>query len=115
MADIVEFMTARLAEDEASEWPHRPSCQMLKPVPEGLPEWFGGSFSCNCDATTRWLRDIEAKRRIVDAYQKAQDAGDSALWTGGEMAVIWALEAALQALAQQHDGHPDFDPAWKLS
>ena len=55
------WMVAQLDADEAgSDWPHRPSCQMMTSVPEGFP--FKG-FSCNCDAPNRWLAEVEAKRR----------------------------------------------------
>lgn len=55
------WMRTQLDADEAgSDWPHRPSCQMMSSVPEGFP--FKG-FSCNCNAPARWLAEIEVKRR----------------------------------------------------
>lgn len=73
MDGLVAWLRAQLDEDEASEWPHRPKCQMLQPVPDGFPF---GTLSCNCDADDRWLREVEAKRRILDEVLPQIEAND---------------------------------------
>lgn len=65
IGEILAWFRAQLDEDEASDWPHRPTCQMLQPVPFG-------SMSCNCDAADQWQRDIAAKRQILAEYTAAR-------------------------------------------
>jgi hypothetical protein len=136
---LVAWLRQQLDLDEASEWPHRPSCQMLKPVPAGFPG-FGAlftTFSCNCDAATRWMQEFEAKRRILDVLeeqrrqaernsQKYVEAmrsprggpADDLLpgikthgWTLGGR--VEALEEVMKLLALPYSGRPGYREEWK--
>ena len=93
MTELIDKLRAALAAAYDSEWPHRPACQMLKPVPEGFP--FGG-FSCNCNAATIWMNTIEAHRKIVDSYDKLL-AQQRALRQAGrkDMATVGGMLALL--------------------
>ena len=107
LVELVEFLRARLDEDEASDWPHRRSCQMLEPVPAGLPF---DTFSCNCDAAWRWLRDVEADRKLIEAYEEARtwyERNKSA--PAGELE---GLYTALRIRAERFADHPDYNPQW---
>jgi hypothetical protein len=71
------------------------------------------------EAEARWvLRDIAAKRAILDAYEDARDAPRG--WAMRDLAHtsamgrLTALGKAVQALAAIESGHPDFDPAWTV-
>lgn len=91
--DLIERLNAAIDAEEAKSWPHRPTCQMLKPVPPGFP--FGG-FSCNCDATTLWHRTVEAHREIVKLYEGTRTIRETAydiLRQGGTPTDIQARDA----------------------
>lgn len=102
---LIAFMNARINEDEASEWPHRPGCQMLKKPPTGFPF---DNYSCNCDAATRWLREVEVKRAILDRIVPGIDH------LHGYIEISYADDPQLQAvdllkiLALPYAGHPDY-------
>jgi hypothetical protein len=66
--DLVAFIRARLDEIEGeSYWTHHATCEFHAPV--------DGGFPCTCGYPARVLRDMEAKRRIVDDH-----APDPDLW-----------------------------------
>lgn len=111
------WLTARYDEDEASDWPHRRSCQMLQPVPEGFP-W--PTFSCNCDAAGRWLHALEAKRAILAALPADPDGYDGDRVTFGgwlsctDSCVLDIMRHVLVALAQEFITHPHFPEDLRL-
>lgn len=78
MATMSDDLTARITAaldqlEECNDWPHRRSCQMLKPVPEGFPF---PTFTCNCDAADLWMNIMEAHREIAEACRDAIDNGN---------------------------------------
>jgi hypothetical protein len=67
VTDLVDRLQAAIdAELKRTDWPHRPTCQMLKPVPPGFPF---DCFSCNCDAVDTWMRMHETNRTILDLHE----------------------------------------------
>lgn len=97
--ELSKFLRARLDEDEAS-------------AVDG-----GG---CHCgevkrpDCADRIVDDVEAKRRIVEAYEfyvlerLVMPASDLAYGR------LCALEAAVRMLTDPWADHPDYDPAWRV-
>lgn len=83
MTTIVEFLEARLAEDE-----YGATHSGALPVPEA-------------NYHHRTLREVAAKRRIVRRYRDAS-VGDVAL-----------LLDSVRDLASVFADHPDYDPAWR--
>jgi hypothetical protein len=130
VSDLVAFLRARLDEDEAAaravednsapwdgQW-EADGNHALRTyngwvlATAGTP---GGEFPPGVLAhiarhdPARVLREVEAKRAIVDAYA-GTDGGsprdrDRGRWD--------ALNAAVSALATVYRDHPDYDEAWK--
>jgi hypothetical protein len=96
------FIEARLAEDWESEWPHRPTCQRFD---SARTRW----MTCNCDYPERWMREVGAKRAILQAaaeYSPELEHGDN-----GE----WALNLAVRTLASVWSDHPDYRTEWSTA
>jgi len=135
--DLVVFLRARLAEDvraaiatlkpEVVVGSHRG-----KPIPRwavhgsgrGLIDEGGGTvrakdiFPAEAEHVVRHdparvLREIEAKRRIVDAYAEALRIQDGFRETTGEMMRRTAIEMACLAYAVAYADHPDHREEWK--
>lgn len=93
---IVEFLNARLDEDERAAHAASPAT--------------GGPGRARADAA--------AKRRIVQEYVRAYRAGLNAIGGRGEPAsddswgALHAWRKALEHLARAYSGHPDFDRSW---
>lgn len=109
---IVEFLRARLAEDEAAasteargwETGSRHEGQPLAWV-QHVRRW----------PVDRVLAEVEAKRRIVDRYvtcleMRAEEGRDDDWFLKGMLA---AFESAVMWLALPHAGHADYDPSWR--
>jgi hypothetical protein len=112
MSDLVEFLRARLDEDE----------RIIKGLDE-VGDWsslFGrdGGFGARDDddafsaagdrfAADRLLAEVEAKRRIIGLEPPNSEFPD---FDGGCRST-W--EDVLWELAQPYAGHPDFNPGWK--
>ncbi|MUL41676.1 hypothetical protein FZ103_10910 [Streptomonospora sp. PA3] len=96
---IVEFLNARLAEDENAAHAASPGT--------GGPE--------------RARADVSAKRGIVEeytaTYRECMDTlnnGDrTAADEDGAWSALHAWRRALEHLAAVYAAHPDYDPAWK--
>ncbi|WP_028646719.1 DUF6221 family protein [Nocardiopsis sp. CNT312] len=96
---IVEFLNARLDEDERAS----------KAVPEGSR------------GRDRALAEVAAKRRIVQGYTRAHsqsmrsiDPSSRPSPGGGDpWAELLAWRLALKYLASVYKGHPRFDPSWE--
>ena len=94
MSDLVAFLRARLdGEKEYYE-------TLLESIQQYLPR------------QARALREVEAKRRIVDEYEHWRDV---ARRDDDPQAATFALglHAALLRLALPDDHHPDYDPEWR--
>jgi hypothetical protein len=127
-ADLVEFLRARLTEDEqaAREAMHRPRNRPATSgrwgyVHEDLVDEDGLVLAPKvwipaAAHTARWdparvLTDIEAKRRILDRYVAAEEhaAGTYDEVSGG---IAQGLEFAVRAHAHPHAEHPAYRPEW---
>ena len=121
--DIVEFLRARLDEDEdnRSQW-HARDCYL---VMRG-EDMFGDVEPCDCSGPTRVLREVEAKRRILDEHADLDCASielDS--WSRSFTACrrcrdvlsdkrVVAPCPTLRLLALPYDEHPDYQAEWAL-
>lgn len=99
MNDLVEFLLARIACDEAKiEHMQREAVRVeTAPIFGGLPaDWLGGvDIFVSPD---RWRAECEAKRRIV------QEWGPFETYNG---------EALLRLLALPYADHPDWRAEWR--
>ena len=104
---LSEFLLARIAEDESvDEWgnPERVELHAIDCLELSAVE--RSDARCTCGLLTRYLAECEAKRRIVEAWQKQErDAVSGADWA-------WAagLEKAVHLLALPYADHPDYRP-----
>jgi hypothetical protein len=91
--DLIAFLNARLNEDEGgANWYAERMTHTLEPV----LTW------ANVPLHTRMLREVEAKRRLVEVADTANLADDSAAWLG-----------ILKALAAVYSDHPDYRAEWR--
>jgi hypothetical protein len=95
---IVEFLEARLAEDERAA--------------HAAPPASGGPPRAGAEAA--------AKRRVLGGYVAAYRACSAALLAGPTsvqsveaVAALYAWRSALEHLAAVYAGHPDYDPSWR--
>lgn len=106
---LAEFLLQRIAEDErivryASVNAHRPSLHLDT---NGYP----------VIDPARVLAECEAKRRIVERWQKIDDTLENPpqgfnFHTGD---AVWAeLTDVLRSLAAPYSDHPDFDAGWAV-
>jgi hypothetical protein len=93
------FIEARLAEDEASRWPHRLDCQMVTRNP---------GWSCNCDAADRWHREVAAKRARIELAEQIGAERGHPFWP-------YAGEQLLKLEAASWSDHPDFRTEWSTA
>ncbi len=110
--DIVDFLAARIGEDEAAA-----RRLLTDPLVSESAQWY----------ERRLLRECEAKRRLLGIIGSARQAGLAALLTSaGPGAAVesadgddpWIPEIidwttqSLHALAVPYSEHPDFQPEW---
>lgn len=98
MSDLVEFLRARLDEDErdAIDW------------------HFDAGIARGWESLKdRVLAEVEAKRRIIDGMMRVGESGRLCLTCGDER---WynVRDLILVEMVQPYADHPDFDPEWKL-
>lgn len=89
--DIVEFLRARLDEDERDA-KEALAYQQEKQGTSYVPHWLR--------SPTQMLREVEAQRRIV------------ALWERSEFCERVALDDVLDLLALPYAEHPDYQQEW---
>lgn len=111
---IVEFLLARIAEDEAELGVLASGVHDDSAGPNGLG-W--GDVGAISDVLTvshrRATAECEAKRRIIDASRYVEAGGGSAeivMFDGWPRA---GVPSVLASLALPYADHPDFDPAWR--
>ena len=88
MNDLTEFLRARLDEDEAADL-HERKCSA---------GYYGAP--CTCGWRYRKVREIEAKRAILDDHESE----DGPYFSGSY--------PALRRLAAIYSDHPDYRPEW---
>ena len=67
------------------------------------------------DLAVEILVEVDAKRRILDAYERARDAGATAFQTQYEAGRAAGLEEAVELLALPYAGRPDYREEWRCS
>lgn len=100
MTDLVEFLRARLDEDEEAAQAVMARQHATDPLPTVFRPWdllYSGDLD---PAVRRLLAEVEAKRRIVSLCDLADDNGYD------------IASEVLALLALPYADHPDYDPAW---
>lgn len=121
MTDLVEFLLARIAEDEASVgYPNTRAAARYEPSPYSLPHMrerardAGGAFtSASGSAAIRVLAECEAKRRII-AQARPVTRDSTGVYPRDvtyvyDVGVPWVLKL----LALPFVDHPDYREEWK--
>lgn len=143
LSDLIEFLRARLDEDEAMARAALGDDEAWRLDRSGgrvLSESMHGAFGqwiaqpdgdeMIAEHIARWsparvLAETAARRAVLNLYLETRD-GDLDTWSVGrlyglETAVeaiaqrLYGLEAAVEAIAQPYADHPDFDPCWRLA
>lgn len=122
MADLVEFLRARLNEDERLAQAGRVEGDLFIDFkPSNGDEKHPGEAALlahigNWDPA-RVLAEVETKRRIIDYCESAIEAGEvkpGSTWNddaaGAEVGV-----AVLHLMASPYADHPDYDRAWAVA
>ncbi|WNT44932.1 hypothetical protein SEA_ABBYDAISY_37 [Arthrobacter phage AbbyDaisy] len=104
MASIVEFLEARIAEDEAS---NRGTAEMDDDDRGGWAILYA----------QRVLAECAAKRAVIEHAQKASEAEeefDDYMWRGAgpKREEPWSGDAILFALASVYNDHPGYRQEW---
>jgi hypothetical protein len=119
--DLIEFLGARLGEDEAAAracdmWPAPWSSEpngsgwTVQSWKSGVPAVAHCEWSRPARHIARWdparvLAEVEAKRRVIELLDVSQDPAMPA--------EAWILVTRIaEAMACAWADHPDFDPAW---
>jgi hypothetical protein len=118
---LADFLTARIAEDEAG---YRRMAETLSVAKQTMSGPVGARPTVVHEtilSRSRLLAECEAKRRIVEAFKDAERAvagyddnnpnNPPSYWQ--EWGNRHALELALEVLAQPYADHPDFNPDWR--
>jgi hypothetical protein len=118
MSDLVAFLRARLDEDEA---------RARKAEDEWDAEWVSAEWQDLPDEVfaqartydpARVLREVEAQRAILDAYEWGKRRYDSREEMGDlaqdrhRAGEVFALLATIQTLAAVYRDHPDYRREW---
>ena len=112
---LVEFLRARIAEDEAAVEPHR---DYMDGVELGAIESGEGFANCSISAP-RVLAECEAKRRIIEqcSNRLADEGGKGYDWEPTDWAWHGAMQdealETLKILALPYVDHPDYRQEWK--
>ena len=111
MSGLVEFLRARLDEDEArqrdpwSQW-HNKGCEA---VPDVLyPDRETGA--CDCGVPARVLAEVAAKRQIIRMWEQLRQFHES---SSGYSLADGAASKALQLHAVVYADHPDYEERWR--
>ena len=117
--DLTRFLTDRLAEDEAAA----KAVQNAEREPWQDDDWQDQHEADQAMAhrfsSARVLREVEAKRKILDLHEQARAHKNGRLLDfcicqaeDGVVCGRWPCET-LRAFAAIWSDHPDYDPAWK--
>ena len=112
MDDLIAFLRARIDEDEqvATEWP-----EVMGPPPEGSAFWFDYNGHPIYEPRQRRLREVEAKRRIIEGCQESlehEEQRDHVLDGGDNDSAVQA-QFTLRLLALPYSDHEDYRDEWK--
>lgn len=99
MSDIVEFLRARLDEDEAAAAHMDCPCAQDAALAPDCPE--------------RVQREAAAKRAILAIHEYEWLGPDDAAWKGCPLDVEEWPCRTVRVLAAVYSDHPDYDPKWR--
>jgi hypothetical protein len=112
VASIIDFLEARIGEDEVRatmrEW-HTIDC-------ETIPNDAGYSYPCDCGVPERMAAECAAKRAIIESLTNTTAAHAKEAHLGQKLVLAGmdtGLRVALQALTVPYREHPDFDEDWQ--
>ena len=105
--DIVEFLSARIAEDEAVA---RKLLEDRTTSESG--RWYERRLLLECEAKRRLIGIVEAARQTALATLVRDPFGDETEWI--PQALEWTT-LSLNALAVPYSDHPDFNRDWLWS
>ncbi len=114
MSDLIVFLTARLDETEAralaarEDWDDESQRYEWNDLSEAV------FAHARCLDPELVLREVEAKRNILDALQEAEaalDRGYTDLVRGSQLTLL----RASRFLAAVYSDHPDYDQSWEAS
>lgn len=121
MVDLVEWLTACLDEDakRAITW-HDLECEIHQHMDAGLLAAVAASRMledvpgavCDCGGPARVLREIDAKRQLLDRYKHAMEnrrAHPDDLASAG---ALLALHGAVKVLALPYSHRPGYREEW---
>ena len=105
--DIVEFLSARIAEDEAV------ARKLLGDrTTSESGKWYERRLLLECEAKRRLIGIVEAARQTALATLVSDPFGDETEWI--PQALEWTT-LSLNALAVPYSDHPDFNRDWLWS
>jgi hypothetical protein len=109
---LTEFVTARLGEVEGRAWAVHDveKCDALL-YEEDMADAARRDPACNCGMPARALREVEAKRKILDHHKPVRHEGRTVCHSCLGASTFWPCRT-LQHLAAIDSDHPDYDPAW---
>jgi hypothetical protein len=111
--DLVQWLRVQLdtdakaAEPYAEKAVHARDCDML-------PDGDRVTYPCDCGVPARVLREIEAKRALVDEYTQAEESLDR--WTCPDMSDVGRAEglgAAIALLAVPYADRSGYREEWR--
>lgn len=111
MEDFVQFLLARIADNEAAAR----QVQSAAKAAVGSASWVvvGADNPTGVDYDpARVLADCKAKRLIVEAYQRAREQALAAGAGAGGAGAAFGLMRAVTLLAEVYADHPDFQEDW---
>ena len=132
-SDLVDFIRARLDEDEQVARAAHYEGQRWLSEEEDVCRWPDDELVHVADRKrdarhiaqwepARVLRDVEAKRRVVEALGIAERNVDEVRRTAADYGFVRVAESARDALlyavrllASAHAGHPDYRAEWALT
>jgi hypothetical protein len=116
MNDLVEWLRAQLDALEFSDW-HERTCRIHKRIASSSPILAGQPLSCLCPVPEFLLREVEAKRRIID--WALDDEGEYGLARAngtidGEYSIDLELpDRLLRLLALPFSDRPGYREEWR--
>jgi hypothetical protein len=102
--DIVEFLSARITEDEAAARKLLSDKTLSK-----SGQWYEQRLLMECAAKRRIISIVEAARQTALATLLSNPYGEGTQWI--PEALEWTT-LSLNALALPYAEHPDFEPDW---
>lgn len=104
--DIVEFLTARIKEDEAA------ALKLLgDPALAVSGEWYERRLLRECEAKRQLIGIIESARQSVLAALVSQEPADAG-WVPD--VIEWTTQS-LHTLALPYADHPEFQSRWRIT